>query len=88
MNEITRECDLCGTEVKFGQHLYEGKHLSHYNLFVGDCCLVGSPGEIAPYLEKAFEDHLEKNNIALPDRNNNDCYPLYPSTTVHLGSKS
>lgn len=70
------KCDLCNMSFQFGPHKYDGKYLSQYKMSVCQSCLRGHWDGVGPSHEEQFKNHLEANNIPLPQRNAKGWFPL------------
>ena len=68
-------CDLCGAAYQMGPHRYEGKCIAKYQLGVCSPCYDGNWDGWAPHLEAKFIEHLQKKDIALPERNAKGLFP-------------
>lgn len=68
-------CDLCGTSVQMGRHVYKGRNWTNYQMFVCNICHESNWDGIAPVREAAFERHLKAKGIPLPQRNAKGWYP-------------
>jgi hypothetical protein len=74
---ITQICQLCGRQHFFGDdHRYDGKFIAAYKIQVCKGCLDGNFDGLAPHYEEAFEAHLAKHGIPVPQRNAKGLYPL------------
>jgi len=61
-----------------GAHIYNGRTLPHYEMFVCKICFEANWDGIAPIREATFERHLKAKGIPLPERNKGGWYPRDP----------
>lgn len=73
--EIFIKCDLCGNEFQFGPHIYNGHHISLYNITVCKSCWIGNHDGWAPHLEDKVLANLASEGKPFPDRNTKGWYP-------------
>lgn len=73
--KIMKTCQICGQSFQFGPHVYDGNHIARYNLTVCRGCYQANWDGWAPVWEDAFEAHLHKHGISLPERNEKGWYP-------------
>lgn len=71
-------CNLCGRAARMDKHLYDGRTLPHYEMFVCNSCFESNWDGLAAHFEPAFVQHLNDRNIPLPQRNEKGWYPLHP----------
>jgi hypothetical protein len=68
-------CQMCGAEYHMGAHRYDGKHIPRYNLDVCKSCYESNWDGWAPHYESKLVEHLRKQNLPLPERNEKGWYP-------------
>lgn len=68
-------CNLCGSKVQFGPHVYDGTWLGHYKMLLCRPCHAGNWDGFAPHYEPIIERHLTNEGIPLPKRNSKGWYP-------------
>jgi hypothetical protein len=59
-SKFMQHCELCGTNVQFGAHIYDGKFIPAYKLFVCSSCYAANWDGWAPNYESAVTRHLRE----------------------------
>ena len=73
--KFMQHCEPCGTNVQFGAHIYDGKFIPAYKVFV--CCVcydANLDGWTAQY-ESAITRHLRDDGLSVPARNEKGWLP-------------
>lgn len=73
--KIMCQCDMCGNKFQMGQHVYNGKFISRYQISVCKSCWDGNWDGWAPHYEQRLIAHLQKKGIPLPERNAKGWFP-------------
>jgi hypothetical protein len=73
--KIMLGCGLCGAQFQFGPHVYDGKHISRYQLTICRSCWSGNHDGYGPAVEKQFLAHLKAKGIPVPARNADGWFP-------------
>ena len=69
-------CFLCGRKCARGEnHLWEGKYIKSYEMFVCDTCYDFNEDGWNPRYDSKIIEHLEENDIDEPERNENGWLP-------------
>lgn len=69
-------CDVCGLPYQHGPHRYEGHSLSCYgDIFACDACWKSNHDGWAPHYERVLLDHLERQGLPIPTRNEKGLLP-------------
>ncbi len=75
MKELRTKCDLCDRLFRFGPGRYQGKYIQHYEMTLCNSCFKRNWDGFTPGLEAQFIAHMKSKGIALPERNDEGCYP-------------
>ncbi len=75
MGKVIEQCDLCGDSFQYGTQRYDGQYLPHYEMFLCEGCYKENWDGFTPGLEAQFIAHMKSKGIALPERNDEGCYP-------------
>ena len=73
--KFMNQCFMCGRDFQFGPHIYRGKGIPRYNISVCDTCYEGNWDGWAPECEKKLVEHLEKDGLPIPERNEKGWLP-------------
>ena len=69
------ECDVCGRRVQHGPGRYEGRMIRAYKMFVCESCYTANWDGWGPATEPKVIEHLNKQNIQIPQRNGKGWIP-------------
>jgi len=69
------QCFICGGEFQFGPHKYKGKNIPRYKISVCDVCYNANWDGWAPEYENKLIEHLKKENLPIPERNEKGWFP-------------
>ena len=79
MKPFMMRCFTCGSQFQFGPHVYDGKHISGYNITVCKICYSANWDGWRPMIESKILRHLEAEMIPVPERNSGGYLPREPS---------
>jgi len=69
------QCFMCRKEFQFSPHIYAGRHIPAYNITVCDTCYKSNWDGWAPHYERKLIEHLKKENLPIPERNEKGWLP-------------
>lgn len=70
------QCPTCGREFQFGPHIYAGVYIPAYKMTVCRGCYSANWDGWGPAYEGKILDHLKREGIPEPQRNENGRLPL------------
>lgn len=73
--EFFATCQMCGSEFQMGRGIYNGKHISRYDLDVCKTCYESNWDGWAPQFEPKLLAHIKEKGIAVPQRNEKGWLP-------------
>jgi len=69
------KCFMCGGDYQYGPHKYEGQWIRQYNISVCNICYKANWDGWAPEYETKLIEHLRKEGIPIPERNEEGWLP-------------
>lgn len=74
-NKVMMRCFMCDNEFQFGPHRYDGKYVPRYDIWVCRICYNGNWDGWGPQFEDRLIEHLNKEGIPVPEKNENGWFP-------------
>ncbi len=75
-NRNTQVCDVCEQALHHGSHRCDGHKLRRYGgIMICDSCWERNNDGWPPYYEELLIQHLERQGIPIPRRNDNGLLP-------------
>jgi hypothetical protein len=69
------KCFLCSKWFQFGQHIYDGKRISEYDIKICEICYKSNRDGFLDQDASKIEAHLRDNGLNIPARNEKGWLP-------------
>lgn len=73
--KVILRCFMCDSEYQMGPHRYDGKYIPRYKINVCKICYGGNWDGWAPHYEDKLIEHLKKESIPIPEKNEKGWFP-------------